>query len=555
MPEFIDNQPVKFNILPDVDDCNCDTLQVTQLVNQGDITQFQICINPCLLSQDLVTNGGFNGNLNGWATTGAGWISLDNEACHSGNQQGTLFQAILTQNKYYQVTIEVTENTGVAGDLIVDIGGFTPFTITGIGTFTVSGFANTANFIILAASGADVCVDNVSVFEVQINYIFGVCDKDGNVLTTINLLDSLTPGSEFNPPSINDAQFNLTNGKLTVFIDWTDLGITNGCRSIFILDPCVNQNGQNGVFNGDFTIDDGWIAANVAGGAWVVLAGKGSYAGTGAPSESTFTNDETQVLAGLSYDVTYTLSNMSNTDLTIQLGTAGGTTRNTNGTFSDTIIANGSDFKIFADSTAAGTAEIDDIELSLTNDSDIVKDDISNDFELGVHTCTLLVNGCNDTDQFGFEFDESNFSPTIRLHAKLAKSQYPAERDIERNSRARFTNVFYQRTKTKQLIIDTQPEFVHDFLSLLLGFDHFYIDSIEYFVPEDEEYVPNYDEQDNRGSVEFAVTVKEELIRNVKCQPEGSGCTLPPNFLLNEDDFDDTDFIRLEDGAKIIIVS
>lgn len=551
MPEFIENQPVVFD--RDLTNCtNCDTLELPQLVNQGDITQFQIGLEPCLLSQELITDGGFNNGLTDWLTIGSGWSAVDGGACHNGNAVGSLFQNILTKDKYYQITFTVTENIG--GLALVFIGG-TNITVEGTGDFTFSGFALTTDCGFFAASGVDFCVDNVSVFEVDLHYIFGICDKSGAILKTFNLLDSLTPGGAA-IPFIKDDKFNLTDGALTVFIDWTDLGIANGCRAIFILDPCVNQNGQNGVFNGDFTINDGWLATDVAGGTFIILSGKGTYAGTGGASESTFTNDETQVGIGLQYRVTYTLSSMSNTDLSIKLGTASGTVRNSNGTFVDIITANGSSFNIFADSTAAGSAQIDDILLELVNDSDIVKDNISNDFELGLHTCTLLINACNDTDQFGFEFNQSSFSPTIRLFSKLATSQYPSERTTERNSFARFSNTFFQRTKTKQLFIDPQPEYVHDFLSLLSGFDHFYIENIEYFIPEEEEYVVNYDgDQDNVGSVDFGVTLKEELVRNIKCVSEGPGCELPPNFLLNEDDSNDTDFVRLEDGNKIIIVS
>jgi len=552
MPEFIDNQPVVFNVVED--DCLCDTLRATQLVSQGDITQFQIGLEPCGLAQDLISNGSFESGLTDWVV-GDGWASVDNEACHSGNAPGSISQSILTTNKYYQVVFTVVEASGLAAFVSIGNSSFSIIDI-GTGTFVFSGFAFTSDLSFFASGQTELCIDNVSVFEIDLHYIFGVCNKDGLILSKFNLLDSLTPGSGSNLPFINDAKFNLTDGKLTVFVDWTDLGISNGCRNIFILDPCINQNGQNGVFNGDFSIDDGWQAADVAGGAFIISGSKGTYAGTGAASESTFTNDETQVLSGLQYRVTYTISNIANTDISIVLGTNSGTVRNSNGTFIDVITSNGSDFKIFADSTAAGTVQIDDILMELVNDSDIVKDDISNDFELGVFDCTLLINGCNDTDQFGFEFDQSNFSPTVRLYAKKVRSQYEADRSTERNSFARFTNVFYQRTKTSQLIIDTQPEYIHDFLSLLLGFDHFYIDGVEYFVPEDEEYVVNYDgEQDTRGSVQFAVTIKEDLVRNVKCEAEGAGCTLPPNFLLNEDDSDDTDFIRLEDGGKIEIVS
>ena len=161
---------------------------------------------------------------------------------------------------------------------------------------------------------------------------------------------------------------------------------------------------------------------------------------------------------------------------------------------------------------------------------------------------------CNDTNAFDLQFSGTGFSPTIRVTANLDRAQFEADRTTETNSLARIRNTYYQRTKKKRLAIAAVPEYVHDFLSLILGFDHFYIDDTEYNVAPDEEYVINYEDIDDYvGSVSLNVVLKEQLTRNAVTSAEGSGCAgdPPPEGLVDEA----TGLFTLlsEDGLNILI--
>jgi hypothetical protein len=86
------------------------------------------------------------------------------------------------------------------------------------------------------------------------------------------------------------------------------------------------------------------------------------------------------------------------------------------------------------------------------------------------------------------------------------------------------------------LCIDLQPEYVHDFLRLLLGFDNVYINLEPYFV-EDDEYSVEYDDsQDNLGKVKIAVSKTTQNIKNINCSDTENVCTLPPDYLLQAND-------------------
>ena len=82
------------------------------------------------------------------------------------------------------------------------------------------------------------------------------------------------------------------------------------------------------------------------------------------------------------------------------------------------------------------------------------------------------------------------------------------------------------------MAIDLQPEYIHDFLSLAIGFDNFYINGDAYFV-EDSEYNITYpDVYDNVGAVRLVVSEKVQNVKNVFCSDTENVCTLPPNSLL-----------------------
>lgn len=153
---------------------------------------------------------------------------------------------------------------------------------------------------------------------------------------------------------------------------------------------------------------------------------------------------------------------------------------------------------------------------------------ISNTFSVQDYSnsCTLLINACNNSDAMGFVFSGSTFSPRIRVEAKLRQAKY--ETDVLRFTKSSGTKLNYNYTsrKSKNLAISLQPEYVHDFLRLLLGFDNVFIDNVEYVVDDDEYNIVYIAELDNYGSVSILVSKKTQNVKNALCSDDEISCNL-----------------------------
>lgn len=110
----------------------------------------------------------------------------------------------------------------------------------------------------------------------------------------------------------------------------------------------------------------------VAGGADVIVAGSFATAtgwtqgtlwsiGSGVATGTAATGDLSQTTApltsGASYTVVFTLASVTAGSVRVVCGTSAGTTRSTNGTFTETIVANGAGFKIEVVSAFTGTVD------------------------------------------------------------------------------------------------------------------------------------------------------------------------------------------------------
>ena len=95
------------------------------------------------------------------------------------------------------------------------------------------------------------------------------------------------------------------------------------------------------------------------------------------------------------------------------------------------------------------------------------------------------------------------------------------------------------------------PEYVHDFLSTLGGYDNFYINDIPYSVEDDEYNVTYDDSQDLTGSISLEVSEKTQFVKNTNCSADDNSCVLGVNYLLNDSFLDQ--YITLENGELIII--
>jgi hypothetical protein len=131
------------------------------------------------------------------------------------------------------------------------------------------------------------------------------------------------------------------------------------------------------------------------------------------------------------------------------------------------------------------------------------------------HGCTLLLSWTNDENAFGFNYEDLNFQPQLRVKAKLWQPNYTKEKDVFKDSAGNRTILKSETSKEKLLTISEMPEYLHDALSIGVEHDDFYIDGVKY-TNEESEYSPAWRKSSQLAPVEVVV-IKDQFLRNNNC--------------------------------------
>lgn len=530
--EWIENQPVFFG---EANECSEDEITFAQLVDNTDDTQVQFRIEPCPDAEQLFTDPNFD--QESWAITDQ-WSIADNMLCGVGVTGLTNSADEFDADKYYQIEITV-DSISVGGSIKVSLGSTIIGYLTSTGTFTFYGFpvayfGNTSLILDAEVEGTDICISQIGAYEIKTNVIIPIYTSDGTYVNEINYTDD--------PDS-----FVISQNTITATIDWSELGISNGCYYMCLLDPCENTGGQNyppTITNCEFTGSaTGWDLEGSAAYSSNTIVLDGSDFGF-IYQEGIFDNTYS------SYCVKVNVTAISGT-LTVQFGTNVVGTITATGIHTITGIPNAN--SITVGNLISNTATITSVCACEITTADYECNLQSNVFKLGDYTnaCTLIINACNNEDSMGFVFTNSGFSPRVRLEAKLRQAKYANERTVYDNSIGTRKNIYFSGRKQKNLCIDLQPEYVHDFLRLLLGFDNVYINNETYSVDDDEYNVEYSDASDDLGKVRLLVSKRTQNVKNINCSEVENSCTLPPNYLLQADDA--SEYILFTDNQQILI--
>lgn len=533
------NQPVIFN--ESVDLCSTDTDYYVQIVDNSDKTQFQLELTICFYQSQLLPDPNFNDPSE--YTLGTNWNISNNTICHTSGF-GSGFSTVYNFDsdlKYYQATV-VVDSISNAASFNVYFGSTFVGSFSSVGTHVFYGFPSEFFGIMPIAIVPnnitdEVCISSLSAFDILTNFIVAIYDTDDNYIISINYND-------------NPEYFVFKYDSVTITIDWEELAISNGCYYLCLLDPCINTNGQNYpaiIINPSFTGNaNGWTL----GANWVYNSNAvdGTFTGTLANNFITQTNVFNNYLSPATIQVTVPAKTGN---INVFFGTALVGTITATGVTSITGTPVGNlNLRFYINS---GTATISDMSVVQVDPADYQCDLSSNVFKLGnyISACpeTLLINACNNEDGMGFIFNGSGFTQRLRLQGKLRQAKYTSQRIVEEDSNGKKRVVYYSGRKSKNLVADLLPEYIHDFLRTLIGYDNFYINSTAYFVDDDEYNVTYDDSQDNVGSISLLVSEKTQLIRNKNCSDEESSCSVSGNYLLQADDL--TQYITLTDGELI----
>ena len=547
---YLRNQAYPFDVAPDECDC-CDELNIDQLVNQTDVTQFQNIMDVSAFAPQVVDDPSFDLTVGGgspWTITSPIYTVGGGQLCKVLTGAAQSFQNnIFIVGNYYCVRVTLDELSGGVFDLTV---GGNLFTLSAIGEYTFYIEATGDGVRVFGDDGVLGCLSRIEAFEVfpQHTKIL-IKDSTGTVIGVLDIQ---------NHP---DA-FEIMKNSVTNFVDWFDLGIDEGCYTLCIADPNLNIGGQNFLFNGDFTIDGfsgdeydtGWLLTNGTG-SWQITGGQLEYNSSGAGDVGLAEHIFTSYEVGTLYDVEVVVADVTDCSLSVKIGTVAGPSINAAGTYNFQITPDDTNlnFTVFTMGAGATNIDIDSITVTKANTEDYVGNVEGPRINLGTHECTHLVNACHNGPAAGFNFD-GGFSPTIRLKSQIGRATYGGTRISSKLSNGSYTNVYYDRDKIKEFQIDFQPEYVYDFLSLILGFKYWAIDGVRRHA-QDDEISPTYPDTVNCNGTTIINIIthpqqNDAAITFRDCTGLATSCT-SSNFLVQAEDNDS--FITQTDGFKIII--
>lgn len=580
---YIQNQPNKIDTPSTA--CVLDDYDYRGIINADDVSKFQFQIYPRQYAAELAVNAEFTSNAN-WtianlpatSTPSFTWASL----------LGGIYASV--SGNYFDISQTVT-NAAVGAMIEVKINIITntcgvqlqigneykqvPPNVTGELTYytvitSLSGcvFAVRYNAGTIFPAGSFI-MGYFRVKEVHLAYKFLLRRiSDDAVMYSYNL-QSYINGTY---PSGN-SPFRRVDNFITYEHDWT--GLAEGCYKIEICDGALNTGTQNNLYNWQFLVDDlnpaspydslGWTVDSgsitaVLGVAIVNTNGGQLTVDLGVSGVWYFQNAG-NTINGATYNISVDAATGSGSPTyTLKYGAQGAltTTVLANGAdHSDTFVGNGNPVVIQFEGTNVGLV-YNSISVTLADENNFSGNYESNEFVLTNSSCeSVEISACNDIDSFDFSFPLSNFSLNTRLKGAITNAQYEFERNTYTNNLGNNRTTYFTRQKIKVIKLNLVPEYVLDFLTLLGGMDHIYINDVEFSAKKNEFITISYpDELNTFATVSLFLFEKDTTAINKVTTALGPGCGAVQNYLLDPEDItdpnDDTQVIDPQTGDPIL---
>jgi hypothetical protein len=525
----IPNQPIVFKPSAELStDCGCVGDGFKQLVDFDDEIFFQIESTPCNES------GTFGGGITvqDWEESGSTITST------APSPTGFFSQPFYPQDMYGVIRV-VVEVSDIIGSLVVGVSGASTQTITAAGTHTLyfdTIHLLTNNSITLTISGNTFVGSFVFISLVGIpngGLFLGVVDAD-DVNTVVARID----------PTITTIDQYLTAGFSMV-----DVALSAGCYRLAIAEYCTNLCGQyfiaNPYFNATGSGVPSWSSVLGTGVTnWVIDPNLASIElGSG---ETAYLESVTEVCEGVEYSLEITVDAISNARLRLSVdGTLYGSPITTAGVTTIVFTPTSSGNVSLFGSQITGTPsliEVSKVTLRAIYTS-VNYDRYSDVIAVGEYSgCDYFkLEGCNGENQFGFAFYGSSFLPSIRLEGRRYQAQYDTDADLFRYASGRWHASFVDRRKRHTYFFGRLPEYVLDFLSILVYFDNLYINGETHFPAEADFPEIEYNDADDLGTLSIDLYRKTGIVRKTVCVGVDADClpsilNLDEPFLLYQDD-------------------
>lgn len=435
----------------------------------------------------------------------------------SGGTGSFVQRDIFEVGQMYKITIDITEftYTTVGDSIYFKIGSDTFLIVDGVseeaaGTKTFYAIANDTYFEANFDAGVTARAANFQVVRVSNPVLFVInCETDEIVYIS----------------SLND--YDISNGQIKISFDWGYLSdgynCSGGCYYFGILEDVgiptniTNERVNDGTFDGA-----GWLYgtdwANTGTAAAITSTG-----GAGYLTQNSLLNDFSE---GISYDITFEINSYINGNITVVLAnsisdfiileTFSGNATHVSRTG---VLSKNYSQLVFIPNNGNANFQIDNVSALASFDG--IEFDFSTDcFSIAEsHDCTVKLSGTNLDDAFGVNFSTNYYTPFVRVQGQLRTPTYEDDIEDEEDSLGSSKLIYFNSDKIYMLHLYQLPEYLHDFIRLLRGYDTFLIDGNQYLAKGG--YKPEWVIQSNKvldlANVDFNVKQKIELNKNKYC--------------------------------------
>lgn len=516
MANVIDHHPIRFDYSAE---CNLVDHNWMQYAEYGDVSQFQLELGPCAYEQNAVENGSFT-STGYWNIIGSSFsmnTTLGRADKITGSTAYIKQDIDSADDVYWKISIDFEVITGQFG---VTFGTQTEI-ITTSGSYDFWITADTVTQLIIFGNGTTSgSFTNVVALPINTEFEVYVVDANGTTQHTYTSSD-----------------FNFTNQWLTASIDWQDIAVVEGCYTLQISDPCTCV--QGGFIQQDFETDTGAWSTDAT---WTITGGTATFSGSAATGQALMSGI---LCPGTSYDVRYTLANMAGNTFYVQLGSATGTVRSTNGTFNETIVCTNSSTLKLVGGGLTSSLDVHSLTISATTRT-VQHTSVPIRVLESAADCTHKITVCNDSDGMGAGFLYTGFSPMLRVACQYAHGGSTSTRNSYEFSSGTKSTTYYRGRGNKSLSM-VVPSYIHDFLMHIGGYDHVYVDGIEVFVEDDEYPTVSWNDQTDLGGVTLTLRDKTVLIENRRCSSKVEACDPNGNPITTGSG----EIIFLPDGGKL----
>lgn len=477
--------------------CNCGGAYC-QPIQTNDTYMLQGAVSDATNS-NKVLNGDFGSstgwNLQGaWSISGGKLIGIGINSGEKAETDTTVYGLDLLPDMLYRVDINLTvTNQGTAGVddgwYIVINGEYLPLPNTTLGSgynqsltatwyYTSSTITNDSIYISVNDNSIELEVEYVNVLLVS-SLGVQVLDSDSNVVEDY-------PDASFIDYYSENSFTGLSNSVLfQATLDFSTL-VDVGCYQLGVYDSVFKT--TNRVRNGSFDVGLSWWTI---GDNWSWSGGGSAYYTPDFVTAGQL-SQTIKLLGGASYSLGFLITNLGvGNQMRVFADTGSGSTLigtfTGNGTKLATIDITSQSGLVnvtiyFAGGSTEHEYKLDDVTVYANT---AILQDVSNSFSLKeTHDCTVLLNGSNTDNAFGFDYTEG-FEQSLRIKAKFDVLAYPEEKEeylFSDNSRSL---LFARSEKEYDVKVADAPEYIHDCIRHLRLHDNFEIDGEPYVSSSD----------------------------------------------------------------------